>query len=164
MRCIKFRTISLALFCILLLESNLVIAEWIYIESTDPFEDHDTSTISPDLKSYSYDNDLALAIKCEFDGLNFQLTHSYMIGDSDEEVSVLLRIDQNEVYGAEYWSLQANTVSWMPLQHVKKIVEEMKSGDRIAIRITDPGDGEQLSEDVSLDGFSSAVERLSCYN
>ena len=154
----------MALFCILLLESNLVIAEWIYIESTDPFEDHDTSTISPDLKSYSYDNDLALAIKCEFDGLNFQLTHSYMIGDSDEEVSVLLRIDQNEVYGAEYWSLQANTVSWMPLQHVKKIVEEMKSGDRIAIRITDPGDGEQLSEDVSLDGFSSAVERLSCYN
>ena len=65
----------MALFCILLLESNLVIAEWIYIESTDPFEDHDTSTISPDLKSYSYDNHLALAIKCEFDGLNFQLTH-----------------------------------------------------------------------------------------
>ena len=107
---------------------------------------------------------MALAVKCEFDGLNFQLTHSYMLGDSDEEVSVLLRIDNNEVYGPEYWSLQANTISWMPLQHVKNIVEEMKSGDRMAIRITDLGDGEQLAEDVSLDGFSSSIEKLSCYN
>jgi len=164
MPCIKFRVISSALFCILLLASNLVIAEWLYVESSDPFEDHDTSSISPDIASYSYENELALAVKCEFDGLNFQLTHSYMLGDSDEEVSVLLRIDNNEVYGPEYWSLQANTISWMPLQHVKNIVEEMKSGDRMAIRITDLGDGEQLAEDVSLDGFSSSIERLSCYN
>ena len=156
----KVREISII---VLLLGSNFAKADWVYVQSTDPFEDHDTSSVSPDLASYSSDNELAISVRCEFDGLNILLTHSYMNGDSDEEVLAVLRIDKNEAYGPTYWDLQGNTQSWMPLRNVRKVVEEMKQGDRILIRLIDPSDDEQLFEDVSLDGFDSAVEKLACY-
>ena len=86
-----------------------------------------------------------------------------MVGDSDGETLAVLRVDKNDAIGPIYFTLQGNSQSWMPLRHVNDAVNQMKRGESIVVRITDPSDDEQLFEDVSLTGFADAVERLTCF-
>ena len=148
---------------LLMLGSSFAKGNWEFNQRSDPFEDHDTSFVYPDDASYSSDNELTISVRCEVDGLNLLLSHSYMIGDSDSETLAVLRVDKNDAIGPLYFTLQGNSMSWMPLNYVKDIVDQMREGKRIVIRITDPSDDEQLFEDVALTGFADAVEQLTCF-
>ena len=156
----KFQIIFATL---LILGSSFAKANWEFTQRSDPFEDHDTSFVYPDDASYSSDNELTISVRCEVDGLNLLLSHSYMVGDSDGETLAVLRVDKNDAIGPIYFTLQGNSQSWMPLRHVNDAVNQMKRGESIVVRITDPSDDEQLFEDVSLTGFADAVERLTCF-
>jgi len=87
-----------------------------------------------------------------------------MGGDSDDQIRVIMRVDRNEALGPIYFDLQGNDASWMPLRHVKNIVQQMINGESLVLRATDPLDNEQLQQKVSLEGFSSVVRKLSCFN
>ena len=159
----RIRKFQVIFTTLLMLGSSFAKANWEFIQRSDPFEDHDTSFVYPDDASYSSANELTISVRCEVDGLNLLLSHSYMVGDSDGETLAVLRVDKNDAIGPIYFTLQGNSQSWMPLRHVKDAVNQMKRGESIVVRITDPSDDEQLFEDVSLTGFADAVERLTCF-
>lgn len=143
--------------------SSISYAEWMYAEQKDPFNDNDRSYIHADLM-YETDEELYIQARCDFDGLNIALGHRYLAGDSDDEVRVQMRVDQNEPHGPRYWSLNPdNESSWMPMRDVPNMIAQMKLGTRLVIRVVDPHDGDTLDQSVSLAGFSAAVEKLSCY-
>ena len=107
---------------------------------------------------------LLIRVSCQADGLNIMLSHSYMAGDSDDEIRVQMRVDQNEAYGPTYWGVGSeNKRSWMPMRDVPDMIAQMKAGRRLVIRAIDPFDGDSLNQAVSLFGFSASVEKLSCY-
>ncbi|MDG2374916.1 MAG: invasion associated locus B family protein [Woeseiaceae bacterium] len=138
--------------------------EWEYTDKQDPFEDSDRSLISPATGMYENDEELVIIATCQFDGLNIRLGHSFMVGDSDEEVRVQMRVDENEAYGPEYWSLTSDSEgSWMPMRDVPRMIAQMRTGTRLIFRVVDPADGETLNQAVSLFGFSEALKKLSCY-
>jgi hypothetical protein len=159
----RIRKFQVIFTTLLMLGSSFAKANWEFIQRSDPFEDHDTSFVYPDDASYSSDNELTISVRCEVDGLNLLLSHSYMVGDSDGETLAVLRVDKHDAIGPIYFTLQGNSQSWMPLRHVNDAVNQMKRGESIVVRITDPSDDEQLFEDVSLTGFADAVERLTCF-
>ena len=159
----RIRKFQVIFTTLLMLGSSFAKANWEFIQRSDPFEDHDTSFVYPDDASYSSANELTISVRCEVDGLNLLLSHSYMVGDSDGETLAVLRVDKNDAIGPIYFTLQGNSQSWMPLRHVNDAVNQMKRGESIVVRITDPSDDEQLFEDVSLTGFADAVERLTCF-
>ena len=159
----RIRKFQVIFTTLLMLGSSFAKANWEFVQRSDPFEDHDTSFVYPDDASYSSANELTISVRCEVDGLNLLLSHSYMVGDSDGETLAVLRVDKNDAIGPFYFTLQGNIQSWMPLRHVNDAVNQMKRGESIVVRITDPSDDEQLFEDVSLIGFADAVERLTCF-
>lgn len=145
--------------------TSVAYGEWEYTDKKDPFEDTDRSLITAAAGMYENDEELIISASCQFDGLNIQLVHSFLVGDSDEEVKVQMRVDDNEAYGPEYWSLASDSESsWMPMRDVPGMITQMRAGNRLIFRVVDPADGETLDQAVSLFGFSEALERLSCYN
>ena len=148
----------------LLVSSLPAYAEWTYNERIDDFTDEDRSSVNPDVSDYERDDTLVLSVSCQSDGLNVLLGHSYMGGDSDDQISVTMRVDKNEALGPIYFDLQGNEASWMPTRHVKNIVQQMINGESLVFRATDPLDNESLRQKVSLEGFSSEVRKLSCLN
>ena len=62
--------------------------EWEYTDKKDPFEDTDRSLITAAAGMYENDEELIISASCQFDGLNIQVVHSFMVGDSAEEVRV----------------------------------------------------------------------------
>lgn len=141
------------------------LANWEYSKSSDPFSDDDRSTITANAEIYgNQDVLLLIALKCMDDGLNVVLGHKYLGGDSDGEIRVELRVDKNETYGPKYWKLvSGHKFSWMPMADIAKLVREMRSGNILYMRVVDPADGETLTQSVNLQGFSAAIDKLSCY-
>jgi hypothetical protein len=160
----KLKNILKIYFFYILAMSPIALANWEYEEKIDLFNDEDRSALAPTADLYG-DSEVALSmvVKCEYDGLNILVGHSYMAGDSDDEILVELRVDGNDAYGPKYWSLQGNEASWMPISDVRDFVEQMKNGGRLAIRVTDPFDQESNVQIIGLVGFSKAIEMLSCY-
>jgi hypothetical protein len=149
--------------CFLALSTGAV-AGWEYHKDSDPFSDVDRSIVLATDKSYKSQDDLGIGFKCMEDGLNLLLIHKFLGGDSDDEVRVQMRVDKKEPYGPKYWKLfPGGKATWMPLGEVQRMVNEMREGTRLQIRIVDPLDGETLNQSVSLWGFSAAIEKLPCY-
>lgn len=141
------------------------LADWEYKEGRDPFTDEVRAMASPPSDMYEHDAPLVIGIKCEYDGLNILINHKYLGGDRDDDIQVQMRVDDNERYGPRYWRLEADhRHAWMPLSDVPNLVEEMRNGIRLLIRVTDPLDGESITQAVSLRGFSAALKKLPCYS
>ncbi len=108
--------------------------------------------------------DLTIGWKCMSDGLNMIIMHKYLAGDRDDEVLVRYKVDDQPASESEYWSLYNNSKATMvPMSQVRSITERLKGANRLLIRVVDPADSEVLEDSFSLDGLSSALNRLSCY-
>ncbi len=141
-------------------------AEWIYYEDTDPFDDTVTSIVagtSSDLKNIDR-SPLVVIFGCADDKFMLVFKHSYMRGDSDDEVAVKIRVDKNENYSGYFELHPGSKDSGMQVtRELRNIIEQMKAGKKGLFRVTDPADGEELTQSISLDGFSSAISKLPCY-
>ena len=149
-------------------------ADWEYSENVDPFTDKDTSFIAPGANS-DFEGDMAAvpSLKCMYGGLRMVINHDFMVGQ-DHEVLVTIRVDKNETYGPELWVLmggsEKNRTSMSPKEirksrddALENLVKQMRSGDRMVIKVTDPYRDSSISN-VSLSGFASAFDNLSCMN
>jgi hypothetical protein len=136
---------------------------WNYKENIDPFDDTDTSTVIADPEDYSGTDVLVVAVKCQSDGLNLLLGHSYMSGNTNDQIKIQMRVDKEEPY-SKLWSMSASQKnSWMPMTDVRGMVAQMKAGNKLVVRAYDPYDGDTSTQSLSLSGFSKQVEKLSCY-
>lgn len=156
------RLITMTVICF---SSSHAFAGWEYNRNADRFTDADRSSITASVDMYeSQDTPLVIGLVCMEDGLNLLLSHKYLGGDSDNEILVQMRVDKKEPYGPNYWRLfPGREASWMPMADVPKMVRELRAGNQLHIRVVDPVDGETLNQSVSLQGFSGAIEKLSCY-
>lgn len=153
---------AMMIYCL----SSHAYAGWEYSRNVDRFTDADRSVITASADMYErQDTVLIIALGCMEDGLNLLLSHKYLGGDGDNEILVQMRIDKKEPYGPNYWRLfPGHEASWMPMADVPKMVRELRAGNQLHIRVVDPLDGETLNQSVSLQGFSGAIEKLSCYS
>ncbi|MBC6408250.1 MAG: hypothetical protein GDA40_09140 [Rhodobacteraceae bacterium] len=103
-----------------------------------------------------------VAFKCEANGLNFVVAHSYMGGDKDDDILVQIRFDEAPMT-RHWWSLtSSHEVTLADMQDVPGIVRLAKSGNKLAVRITDPLDGESATSVFSLQGLSTQMAKLPC--
>ncbi|WP_410474670.1 hypothetical protein [Guyparkeria sp. TX1] len=144
---------------------SLLASDWMYEEKRDAFNDEDRSFVWPTEANIERNQpDVILAAECNGDDLYVFLVHGYLGGNQDDNVKVDLRVDKNSAYGPSYWVLSTtNKGSFMPMSDVDSYLEELKAGDSLAIRVTDPMDGGVSSGKLSLSGFSESVEKLACY-
>lgn len=149
----------LILVCVSVLEAQTKVGDFTVKRDTDPITDDDRSWMA----SHGEDTDVGLGLKCLEDGLNVLLMHKYLIGDSDDEIRVVYRFDNDTPVPEHYWMLATGkTLSFSPMGRIPWFIERAKTANRIAIRVVDPGDGEVLTDIVSLDGFSEALANLPC--
>lgn len=150
--------------CVCVVLTQPTFAGWEYKAKLDEPDGIDRSDVLASTDLYQGRDGLIIAVKCEVDGLNIRLTHKHMTGDADGAVRVLMRIDENETYGPEAWSLAANNkASWMPMNNVPGMVTQLRSGDKLVLQLTDPANGDVLNQTVSLFGISGEIDKLSCY-
>lgn len=160
-----FRFLPFMCSMLLSLTSVDVHAEWVFEEHADDFSDEERSYARPDSVDLGKSaSGLLVAVKCEEDGLNFLLLHSYVAGGDADQVVVELRVDKNPPYGPRSWSLQGDHKhSYMPMAEVPDMIGQMTFGSKLAIRISDPSDGEVTTQSVLLGGFHHAVSQLGCH-
>ena len=134
-----------------------------FVENKDHFDDSDQSFIFT--ASESSTRGAALLWKCMSDGLNVVYMHgTYFGGDSDNDILVRYRIDENEESDREYWRLlQGKEASYIRMSRVSQFTEEAKNGTEARFEAVDPLDGERLTDVFSLAGLTEALEQLDCY-
>jgi hypothetical protein len=138
---------------------------WEYHSNQDVMDDSDRSYVVADFDRdviSSSGDPFAIAFKCEADGLNFLISHSYLIGNSDDDIRVEMRFD-NSPAKTYWWPLQSsNKLTYAEMSAVPTILSSAKVGTKVAVRIIDPGDGEAMTSIFSLVGISDALTKLSC--
>lgn len=133
-----------------------------YTTVQDPMTDKDRSFISTIEEE---EEDAVLAWKCASDGLNIWYLGDYLAGDSDNEIRARYRIGNQDPSDHHYWRLaSSHEVAYMPMDRVETVTAQAeKNGERIVLRVIDPYDGETRTHVFPIDGLSSALQRLSCY-
>lgn len=150
--------------CVCIMLAQPTFAGWEYKDKLDAIDGTDRSHVLTSTDMYEGRDGLIIGVKCETDGLNIMLSHKYMTGDSDGAIRVQMRVDQNEPYGPEHWSLASNNkASWMPMKDVPGMIDQLRSGEKLVMRVTDPSNGDTLGQTVRLAGISAEIDKLSCY-
>ena len=134
-----------------------------YVENKDPMEDYDRSFIATD--SVSGSREAALIWKCLEDGLNaIYLYNKYLSGDRYDQVSVRYRIDGGTASEPASWdSMQGDRAAAIPMAQVNEFTRAAMGGSEIVLQVTDPSDGEKLTDTFRLNGLPQAVQKLSCF-
>ena len=87
-----------------------------------------------------------LGFKCLSGNINVILGHKYLGGDSDGDISVYVKFNDEEVTGPEWYSLQSgNRITLFDKRDVDPFVSEAVRSNKVAIRIIDPLDQEVLT-------------------
>lgn len=139
--------------------------DWTYTADADPIDDSDRSmamTLSPETSGGDYGS---LGFKCLVDGMNVIIGWgSYFGGDSDDDVVVVHRFDSEPASPQQYWHLfpGSNEMAWMPMDLVPQFVADARQSRKVAVRVSDPLDGETKTFTYSLDGAAAMMDRLPC--
>ena len=137
-------------------------SSWTYTKNVDIMTDQDRSLVQPDISDVVDFDGFMPAFKCFSDGLNFIVSHSYMGGDSNDEIRVHLRFD-NEPMETYRWSLGTGSeVTFADMRDVPHVASKFRASNRVVMRLVDPLDGETLTTIFKLDGFSAELEKMSC--
>ena len=136
-----------------------------YVHKQDVFDDSDRSFVFTMPEDIANDRTAALTWRCLSDGLNVVYMHgTYYSGDSDSEILVRYRIDQNPASEYQYWGLFSdNKSSYIPMNQVNSFTKEAINGSMIHIEAVDPADGERVRDSFKLNGLGEAIKLLSCY-
>jgi len=81
-----------------------------------------------------------------------------MIGNSKGQVLVRMRFDTAPASSGDYWMLgQSGTSVRMPKENVRQFTTLALKAVRLALQISDPYDGETLTNAFSLDGLANSL-------
>ena len=137
--------------------------DFVYTHATDAMDASDRSYV---FTPATDEPSMGIAWKCLRDGLNVLLLFGskYLGGDSDDEIMVRYRVDQNPASETHYWKLfSGNKSAYMrDMERVPGFTQQAKSGTRLVLRVTDPLDRETFDLEFSLKGLTRALGRLPC--
>lgn len=141
----------------LILFSHAALA-WEYIPYADPFTDEDRSIVV----SKTVIGDGMVAARCDEDGLNIMIMDERLHLKANEGVPVMWRFDDRMPNGSLDWIPSTKqTGAYVPSEDVSKILQRMKAGKKMALRLPGP-DGHPSTYVLSLMGFTQQVNKLTC--
>ncbi|GEN26438.1 hypothetical protein HVA01_00840 [Halovibrio variabilis] len=163
----KLLTASMAILSGLLISVSSMaqerIGDFTHFINTDDFTDKDTSTIiTPNTGGEG-----VLAWGCKPDGLNVMIgVGGYMGGDSDDDIMVRYRFDQNQPSEFSYWRLfpGQNELAYMRINQVEEFTDEAMGANEVIMEAIDPLDEESRRFKMSMTGLTEAINKLSCVN
>jgi hypothetical protein len=86
-----------------------------------------------------------------------------MGGNRDDKVVVRYRFADDAPSQDELWTQSTDgRNAFAPVSERPGITARARTANRVVVRVTDPLDGEVKTETFPLNGFTRAVERLSC--
>ena len=135
------------------------------VYNQDTFTDENRSfilTMPTDFRSGWSEDNLGFSMKCLADGLNvLVIWGKFFGGDRDDRVAVTYRLDDRPSPGPMRWTmLPSSEAAWMPMHLVNDFVAEARTARTLALRVTDPLDGETITNTFSLEGFGTALDRI----
>lgn len=112
------------------------------------------------------ENDASLTFGCLDSGelvLIYDLA-GYMGGDREDRVRVSYDVDDRGFVDSMMWNLlDSQRSAYMPRGYMAAFLRLALSGQEVYFGVTDPLDGEVRVHSFSLNGFRTALSRLSCY-
>ncbi|HLV26440.1 MAG TPA: hypothetical protein VKZ41_09010 [Gemmatimonadales bacterium] len=130
------------------------------VRAADPIDDSNRSYIAAGVAGEAQGG--SIEWRCMEDGLNVVLDiGKYFGGDDDDEIQVITRVDQDANSGMVYWPLlQSHTSAYMPMDRVAAFTRRAKTARQIAVRATDPLDGETLTFVFPIEQFDRALSQI----
>lgn len=129
----------------------------------DPITDESSSGFFATEKT---NDDLTLMVFCSEDGPQVGLSHKYLGGDRDDDIRFTYRFDDSPAVGPRDSRLSSSNRSSFPflsdMRRATEFINTAKTSTQVALRVTDPLDGEIVTSIVQLDGFAEALERIDC--
>jgi len=138
--------------------------DFAYVEHIDDFEDTNSSFIYT-TSSNAEDREAMLMWRCFYDGLNVVYHFdSYLAGDSDDDLQVRYRLDNQEASETQYWQLlSAQKAAFIRMELVESFTKLAINGDELRLEVTDPFDGERIVDRFSLKGLEKGLSALYCH-
>jgi len=138
------------------------VGDFVVVMDRDELDDSNRSYIFTAAVNDTGNRTVGLAWKCMEDGLNILILFgTYFGGDADDEIQVRYRFDDGEPSDIQYWPLlQGNESAYMPMHLIRGFTEQALGAGRVVVRVTDPLDGETLTDTFDLRGLGGALQRL----
>lgn len=165
-----FKNISLCVFLVTFLFSPPSFSQDLspgvsYNYDYDEFTEKDNSSVivvPTDLTSNGF---FLLGWKCFPDGLNVVLAHSYMGGDSDDDISVQYKFDNDKPSGTNWFHVQSGgKITFFDMSEVKNFTEKALSSTKVMIRLIDPVDNDSNTRTFPLSNLGENLAKLKCFN
>jgi hypothetical protein len=154
------RCFNAAIFFSITLIPALASSQVSYEYAEDEFTGEDNSSV----QIVGPTAEFTLAWKCLADGLNVILAHEPLGGDSDNEVIVRTKIDDNEPSDPNYYLLYSGgAITIFDMDDAASFTADAIAADKVMIRIIDPLDNEKLTDAFSTNGLENALSKLLCY-
>lgn len=130
---------------------------WKFDAGTDPMDDSNRNSVF----IIANEGKGLVGVRCMSDGMNVQLNlDKYFVGD-EGTIKVAIRFDSGKVIDGMDWVQSTDrTAAFLPMEGVKDFVTLLKASSKLAVRATDPSDGEQLTFTFNLYGFSAVYPKL----
>jgi hypothetical protein len=140
------------------------IGSFAIIPNKDPITDADRGLVGT-VALDSGDRSALLVWRCMEDGLNvIYQWDRYFGGDSDDDVALVWRFDSEPASNPQWAQLldKDQDSAWIRMNQVAPFTRAALAAGRVAVRVTDPLDGETITDQFNLDGLQPALRRLSC--
>ncbi len=133
---------------------------WDLRRNADPMTDADRSSI----RVGGEDGAGSLLIRCMDDGVNVMYVwDTYLYDDSDAQIPVEIRFDNEPVIGPQWWDVSSNNKgAFSPMDRVRSFITAAGSASTVTLRVRDVKDNERIVHTFSLTGFGEALNSLEC--
>jgi len=154
---------SLAAFILLALTMiDPAFSEVVYDEQTDEFTGEDNSSVI--IFDGDENRNLTIAWKCLSDRLNVILVHDFLRGDSDDDVAVQTKFDEQEPSGIKFYRLHSsNEGTLFDLSDVDTFTKKAIAANEFMVRVTDPADRKTITATYRTEGLKDELLKLLCY-
>lgn len=145
-------------------------AEVKFFESIDTFSGKDNSRVIV----LGENDEISLVIKCLNEDLRMLFFHEDLVGSADDQVSIAYKINDREpsefnnsnLLNPKSFSLLGLASSSRALndqfKNDKALLGKLQGAKKLAVRIVDPYDNNQLTTEFSVQGLRAQILKLSC--
>ncbi|HEY0969653.1 MAG TPA: hypothetical protein VGE02_01615 [Gemmatimonadales bacterium] len=140
------------------------IGSFAVVPNRDPITDADRGVVGT-VALDPGDRAALLVWKCMEDGLNvIYQWDRYFGGDEDDDVALVWRFDSEPAWERQWAQLldQEQNSAWIRMHQVTPFTGAALAARKVAVRVTDPLDGETITDQFELDGLLPALRQLSC--
>lgn len=155
---------------IALLLPQIAVSEIQYYKNIDDFTGKDDSRV---LVAGTND-EITLIIQCLSDELRMLFYHEELIGDTNEQVKIAYKLDDNTPSEFNYSNLlNPRSMSFLGIRESSRSTNQLMKNDKsllgrlqgaskLSIRVVDPYDNRQLTTTFMLDGLREQILKLEC--